>query len=119
MEYTHLCKCVYLHVCASSVWVSIGGQCNLKTCTESDKNQTSSYIRVFGVMAMLCIHSSSHTASGSTQRPTSVPGGGSAALGQECGYWKTLCLVTALSTMPHKQKNPVMAVRQFLQPHLP
>ena len=41
-------------------------------------------------------------------------GEGSAPLDREGSCWKTLCLVTALCTMPQKQENPELAVRKFL-----
>ena len=46
-----------------------------------------------------------------------VPGGGSAALDWEGGYWQILHLAIGLWTITHKQENPVLAVRKFLQQH--
>ena len=47
------------------------------------------------------------------------PGGGSAALDQESGCWKTLHLATGFWIMPHQQENPVLPVRKFWQLHHP
>ena len=45
-----------------------------------------------------------------------IPGGDSVAIDWEAGCWKTLHLATGLCTIPHKQENPALAGRKFLQP---
>ena len=69
------------------------------------------------VMVMLWVHSSSNRTSDEGQHQ--VPGGGWISQDWEGGCWKTICLVIGFCTLPHKQKNQVLAVRNFLQPHYP
>ena len=46
-----------------------------------------------------------------------VSGGVIAGLDRNSDYWKTLWRVRELCSMPHKQKNLVLSIRNFLQPY--
>ena len=47
-----------------------------------------------------------------------VAGEGCAALDQEGGCWTNLRLAIRFYAIPHKQENPVLAIKRFLQIYL-
>ena len=100
-----------------SIWLSNWG------CIHIDENQTVG--RHHGIWSghewwWGCVSISHitwpHTQHGSLYQ---VPGEDSVALDQEGSCWKTLYLTKGCNAMPHKQKNLVLDVRKFLQPHHP